>query len=380
MKRSVAVMVLSLHAPLLLPSPLPAQVRVIPKTAKGSEKQGVPRAQVPAPFRNLKIPEWPLPSDRTQWDNVDRGKIRARFLECLGEMPARPDPGKVRTVSKADRGDYLEERFEFDNGVDMTVPGILLLPKGHSGPSPAILALHGHGSSKESICTDLQGSQFVGPLLARKGYVVAAIDAYFNGERVGKGPAGLLDDKRAQEASLFKLYLWQGRTLWGMMLRDEQCLIDYLETRPEVDKQRIAATGMSMGCTRSWWLAAVDERIQAIVGVACFTRYTELIAHGNLRAHGIYYFVPGILRHFDTEAIYALIAPRPMLMLSGDQDGGAPTDGIEILEKKLAAVYGLYGKGDHFRSVVYKNTGHEYLPEMKEEMVRWFEHHLPASK
>src|SRR5262249_55370415 len=62
-------------------------------------------------------------------------------------------------------------------------------------------------------------------------------------------------------------------------------LIDYLETRPEVDKKRIAATGMSMGCTRSWWLAAIDDRVQAIVGVACFTRYTELLAHGNLRMH-----------------------------------------------------------------------------------------------
>src|SRR5262249_13552449 len=107
---------------------------------------------------------------------------------------------------------------------------------------------------------------------------------------------------------------------------------------------------------------------------------TELIAHGNLRMHGIYYFVPGMLTHFDTEAIYALSAPRPMLMLSGDQDGGAPTDGIVVLEKKLAQVYRLHDHADRFRSVVYQNTGHEYLPEMKNEMLAWFERHLPAMK
>ena len=84
------------------------------------------------------------------------------------------------------------------------------------------------------------------------------------------------------------------------MLRDEQCLIDYLQTRPEVDKDRIGATGMSMGCTRAWWLAAIDDRVKAVVGVACFTRYTELIAHGNLRKHGIYYFVPGRARSTST--------------------------------------------------------------------------------
>src|SRR5262245_14174008 len=356
------------------------QERVTPRAAKGGVKQGAPWAEVPASFRNIQIPEWPLPTDLERWRAMDRAKIRATLRDCLGEMRARPDPSRVRVVSREDRGDYIQERFEFDNGVDMTVPGVLLLPKHRKHPAPTIIALHGHGSSKESVCADTRNSQLVGPLLAKRGYVVAAIDAYFSGDRVGKGPAGRLDDNRAQEASLFKLYLWQGRTLWGMMLRDEQCLIDYLETRPEVDRQRIAATGMSMGCTRSSWLAAIDDRIQAIVGVACFTRYTELIAHGNLRAHGIYYFVPGLLRHFDTEAIYALVAPRPMLMLSGDQDGGAPTDGIEVLEKKLAAIYKLYGQEGQFRSVVYRNTGHEYLPEMKEEMTRWFERHLPPSK
>src|SRR5262249_52154396 len=172
---------------------------------------------------------------------------------CLGEMPARPDPRKVKVLSREDKGDYTLERFEFHNGVDMVVPGILLVPKGVKGPVPAIVALHGHGSSKESVLTDPKSAQLIGPTLAKRGYVVAAIDACFNGERVGKGPAGPKLDKGAypQELSLFKLYLWQGRTLWGMMLREEQCLLDYLETRPEVDRKRIGVTGISMGCTRS---------------------------------------------------------------------------------------------------------------------------------
>ena len=38
----------------------------------------------------------------------------------------------------------------------------------------------------------------------------------------------------------------------------------------------------------------------------------------------------------------------------------------------------MYGKPDHFRSVIYQNTGHEYLPEMKDAMVEWFERYLPA--
>ena len=65
-----------------------------------------------------------------------------------------------------------------------------------------------------------------------------------------------------------------------------------------------------------------------------------------------------------------------MLMLSGDQDGGAPADGVHTLENKLAEIYKLYGQTANFRSVLYTKTGHEYLPEMKEEMVHWFERHL----
>lgn len=355
-----------------------AQVRVTPKQAKGGEKQGEPWAEVPDTFKSMKIPDWPLPTDRQRWDKVDRLRTRATLLQCLGAMPDRPNPAKVRMVSREDRGEFTLEHFEFHNGVDMIVPGILAIPKNRKGQAPAIVGMHGHSGSSKEYIPNPENPLSLGWMLVQKGFIVAAIDGYFNGDRVGKGPAGARLDKGAypQEMSLFKLHLWQGRSLWGMMIRDEQCLIDYLETRSEVDKARIGVTGMSMGCTRAWWVSALDDRVQAQVGVACFTRYTDLIAHGNLRRHGIYYFVPGVLKHFDTEAIYALSAPRPMLQLSGDQDGGAPTDGVVTLEKKLDAVYRLYGKPENFRSVLYRDTGHEYLPEMRTEMVAWFEKHL----
>lgn len=363
---------------------LQAQVRVTPDSARGGEPQAEAWTYVPDTFRDyleeMLPPDWPLPDDLDQWQNVDRVKTKATLLELLGDLPARPARPEVTITSTELHDGYTLERFEFHNGVDMMVPGILLIPDNLSKPAPAIVGLHGHGSSKETIGgTHTNSGQHVGPALARKGYVVAAIDAYFNGERLEKGPSGELDDKRNQEASLFKLNLWLGRSLWGMMLRDEQILIDYLETRAEVDADRIGATGMSMGSTRSWWLAAIDERIKTMVGVACFTRYTELIENGDLRRHGIYYFVPDMLKHFDTEAIFALVAPRPMLQLSGDEDGGAPLRGILSLEEKVGQVYDMYGAGDNFLSVLYKNTGHEYLPEMQEEMIRWFERFLPVN-
>jgi dienelactone hydrolase len=381
MRRGWIVLMLVLEA-LSISDAVHAQVRVTPAAPKGGRKPGN-RTDVPGSFRNWKRPDWTMPTDLSRWESVDRAKVRATLLSLMGELPPRPDPGKVTVLSKEDRPGYTLERFQFHNGGDMVVPGILMIPKGLKKPAPAIVGLHGHSGTKDQFCpvsTSTQ-DQAVGPMLVERGYVVAAIDAYFNGERAGKGPGGPAEAKEpSQEHSLVKLDLWLGRTLWGMMIRDEQCLLDYLETRPEIDPQRIGATGMSMGCTRAGWLAAVDDRVKAIVGVACFTRYTELIEHGDLARHGMYYFVPGMLRHFDTEALFALVAPRPMLQLTGDQDAGAPTDGIAVLEEKLGALYRLYGRPEQFRSVIYANTGHEYLPEMKAEMIAWFERFLPPGR
>ncbi|MEX2213003.1 MAG: alpha/beta hydrolase family protein [Phycisphaeraceae bacterium] len=357
-----------------------AQVRITPAASKGGTPMNEIWKDMPAEVREgLKLPQWPVPSNLKAWEK-DRVKVRATVIGLLGDMPARPDPKKVKIVSREDKGEFFLERIEFHNGVDSVVPGYVMIPKDAAGAAktkrPCIVALHEHGGSKDSVCLNEKAMDHIGTLLVKQGYIVAAIDGYFHGERIGKGPAGTTENKGGQEMTLSKLNLWMGRCLWGMQLRDEQCLLDYLETRGDIDMNRLGVTGMSMGCTRSWWLAAIDDRPKGVVGVACFTRYSELIARGSMRYHGIYYFVPGMLQHFDTEAIHALIAPRPHLELSGDQDPGAPVDGIETLERILADVYKLYGKPENFRSVLYTKTGHEYLPEMRKEMVEWFAKHL----
>jgi dienelactone hydrolase len=333
---------------------------------------------VPAAFRNLPVGRLEIPANLAAW-NKQREKVKAIVQSCLGERPPRPSPLQVRTLWTEKKESYTLEKFVFDNGVDSEVGGYLAIPLNRKGRLPAILSMHGHSSNKENIFGIQPSTQDVADLLTRRGYVVMAIDNYFGGERKGKGPAGELEvmaKSSDQEWSQFKLNLWLGRTLWGMMLRDEQIALDYLASRPEVDPNRIGAQGMSMGSTRSWWLAAVDDRVKAVVGVACFTRYEDLIAIRALRAHGIYYFVPGILKHFDSEGVMALIAPRPFLALTGDRDAGSPPEGMKKLEQILNRFYGVYGKPDRFQSIVYPETGHVYTDDMKQRMVAWFDKFL----
>jgi dienelactone hydrolase len=336
-----------------------------------------PWTGVPEGFRNLPIGRLEPPASLKEWQNR-RAKVKSIVVGSLGDLPPRPSPVKVRTVAIDRKDGYRIEKFVFHNGVDTEVPGYIAIPDGAKG-RPAILTMHGHGSSKDNMFGYQPTSQNVAETLARRGYVVLGIDNYFNGERKGAGPAGdreVMARGSDQEMSLFKLNLWLGRTLWGMMLRDEQIALDYLVSRPEVDPARIGAQGMSMGSTRSWWLAAIDDRIKAVVGVACFTRYEDLIAARYLRAHGIYYFVPGILKHFDSEGIMALVAPRPFLALTGDLDAGSPPEGMKKLEKILNQFYKVHGKPDAFQSVIYPETGHVYNDDMKARMLAWFDKHL----
>ena len=62
--------------------------------------------------------------------------------------------------------------------------------------------------------------------------------------------------------------------------------------------------------TAAWWLAALDERVRVCIDLCCLTDFRALIDHQDLGGHGLYYFVPGLLKHFDTAGINALMRPR----------------------------------------------------------------------
>ncbi|HZV36013.1 MAG TPA: alpha/beta hydrolase family protein, partial [Verrucomicrobiae bacterium] len=298
----------------------------------------------------------------------------------LGKLPPRPNVSAMQTLSREDRGDYILEKFQFDNGAGAIVPGYLVLPKNHPGKAPAILYCHWHGGQydigKEELFHASHTPFAPGPVFAKRGFAVIAIDSYCFGERNGKGPGGPDEKGSAGEMTAAKFNLWVGRTLWGMILRDDLTALDYLVSRPEVDASRIGVTGMSMGATRSWWLMALDDRIKTGVAIACMTRYQNLIQHEQLKGHGIYYFVPGMLNHFDTEAVISLIAPRPILFMSGADDPTSPTDGIHVIESVARPVYRLYGKEDDFQSIIYPGQGHVYTPEMWDKTLAWFDQHL----
>lgn len=320
-----------------------------------------------------------VPKTRRAWEGTRR-EVRAQLWQLLGKLPPRPRVPTVRTLSREDKGDYFLEKFEFDNLAGATVPGYLLLPKNAAGKSPAILYCHWHGGQYDIGKEELFRTNAVpvpaGPALVKQGYVVIAIDAYCFGERNGAGPGGPTEKGSAGEMTASKFNLWAGRSLWGMIVRDDLMALDYLCSRPEVDAARVGVTGISMGATRTWWAMALDERLKAGVAVCCLTRYQNLIATEGLKYHGIYYFVPGLLNYFDTEAVVALAAPRPLLFQSGETDAGSPVEGIRTIEATVRKAYKLYDQEEDLQSIIYPGVGHVYLPEMWDRTLAWFDEKL----
>ena len=338
----------------------------------------------PAPERWLShsppIPPLKIPANLAEWQ-TQRSEIRTTLGKLLGDLPPRPSPLRITVLSREDKGDYWQEKFSFENGAGETVTGHCFLPKSAKpdAKAPAILYCHWHGGQYDIGKDELLGVNPANPhppgeTLAKLGYVVLGIDACGFGERNGQGPDGPAQKGSAGEMTAAKFNLWLGRTLWGMIIRDDLIALDYLASRPEVDAARIGVTGISMGSTRAWWIMAMDDRPQAAVCIACMTRYEDLIRAGMLKAHGIYYFVPGMLKHFDTEAVIALAAPRPMLFMTGDQDAGSPTEGVKKLGSIVSQIYALHDteSAHPFESTLYPGLGHVYTAEMWKKMEAWF--------
>jgi dienelactone hydrolase len=150
--------------------------------------------------------------------------------------------------------------------------------------------------------------------------------------------------------------------------------MDYLFTRPEVDPRRIATLGMSMGSNMAQWVAALDERIKVCVDICCLTDYQSLIDSKGLDGHGIYYYVPSLLKHFTTAEINTLIVPRPHLGLAGNLDPLTPFAGLDKIDAALKDAYRSAGAADAWK-MFRCDVQHFEAPEMRAEALaflkRW---------
>jgi dienelactone hydrolase len=300
----------------------------------------------------------------------DAASRRNELYSLMGDLPSRTRGISAKVVGTEEHPGYVVEKLVLDlNGLE-PVPAYFARPKNLKGAAPTVLYHHAHGGDyKLGKDEFLKGRAAIhkppyAELLTSMGYCGFCADTWVFGERATR-----------TELDVFKEMLWHGRVLWGMMVYDSLRAMDYLASRPEVDKSRIGTAGLSMGSTMAWWLAALDERVKVCVDICCLTDFQALMATNNLKGHGIYYYVPSLLKHFTTAQINALIAPRAHLSLAGNLDALTPPAGLERIDRELKAVYASAGHPERWR-LFRQDVGHQETPEMRAEIVAFFRKHL----
>lgn len=302
-----------------------------------------------------------------------QAKRRKELWSLLGDLPWNHHPAPPKLVTTEKHEGYTLERLVLDtNGLE-PVPALLLIPDKRPPKAPALLYIHWHGGmydlGKEQLLKGVPVQPAYAPVLAEKGIVTLAIDSWCFGERKHE------EVGRTGEEDTFKLMLWNGQVLYGMMMFDEFRALDYLLSRPEVDPTRVGAFGMSMGASKAWWLAALDPRVKLCVDVCCLTDADELIKAHNLSGHGIYYYVPSMLKHFNTSQINELIVPRPRLSVNGRLDTLTPPAGVEKVRDYLKPLYARYGKEEDCVIELF-DCPHQELPEMRAQILQWMDRDL----
>lgn len=297
-------------------------------------------------------------------------KRRLQLYGLLGDLPEKSRKIKSLRVSEEQREFYVLEKLILDlNGIE-PVPAYFVYPKNHAGKMPVLLYNHSHGNDygagKDELLSGrsyLQKTPYAEEL-AMQGYSALCIDTWAFGERRGRA-----------ESEIFKEFLWSGRVMWGMMVYDSLRAVDYLVSRQDVDSNRIGTMGMSMGSTMSWWVAALDKRVKVCIDICCLTDFHALIETRGLDEHGIYYYVPKLLKYFTASQINALIAPRAHLSLAGNFDRLTPAAGLDKIDSDLKAAYGKENAVDAWKLIRY-DTGHFETPAMRAEIISFLKRRL----
>src|SRR6266536_5578112 len=294
-----------------------------------------------------------------------RPELRRQLLEMLGldPLPART-PLKAQITGRLERDAYRIEKIIFQSLPGLYVTGNFYVPNGPAKLLPTILYLCGHSPHPLGAKVEYQDRA---DWFASHGYPCLVLDTLEFGEVAGI------------HHGTHNLNMWHwlslGYTPAGVEVWSAIRALDYLETRPEVDKRHIGLTGISGGGAMTWYTAAVDERVAAAAPVCSTFTFGSQAAHwiASGQCDCIYYHNTYLV---DFPVVGALIAPRPRLIISGQKDTIFPPDGYHEVFQRTKRVYDLYaGAASERIREVDDDVGHSdpplFLHEARQWMQRW---------
>lgn len=299
-------------------------------------------------------------------------KYRQQLAEMLGLSPMPERTPLMATKTGGFSGDgYRVENMHYQAVPGLYVTANLYLPEKTDQPAPTILYVCGHANvMKDGVSFgNKTGYHHHGVWFARHGYVCLIIDTVQLGEIRGE-----------HHGSYSKGRWWwfsRGYTPAGLEAWAGIRGLDFLETRPEVDKTRFGVTGRSGGGAYSWWVAALDERIKAAAPTAGVTTMRNHVIDGCVEGHCDCMFYVNTYR-WDFDRLVALVAPRPLLICNTDKDPIFPIDGVFKIYQNVRRVYSLLGAENQIGLQVAEGP-HKDLQPLNNGAFHWFERHLKGA-
>ena len=262
-------------------------------------------------------------SDYEKWEAAARPK----FAGLLGRFPEKV-PLDAEIMSSVNDCGIIRERVVMDVDPYMSMPCQVLYPEKmkKDKSNAAIVCCHGHGpagkdavagirSNRETIESIKNCNYDYGLQMAKAGFLTICPDLRGFGERLDKPP--LYPNRDPCNIEYLKGTL-MGHYPLTLNISDIMRCIDYLETRPEVDKNRIGMMGLSLGGTMTTFTSAYEQRIKAADIMGYVNPFREF-CYKHSKVCGIQ-IAPEVFRWFDTDEIAGLIAPRPLLVEMGIYD------------------------------------------------------------
>jgi cephalosporin-C deacetylase-like acetyl esterase len=305
-------------------------------------------------------------TSRAEWE-ARRPRLKQEYFEMLGLWPL-PEKTPLHatvtgTVDRAKEGVVIE-KLHFQSKPGLYVTGNLYRPRESKGRLPAVLYVCGHsGKGRDGNKTAFQHH---GVWFASHGFVCLIIDTLQLGEIPGIHHGTYKYDR----------WWWQARgyTPAGVECWNGVRAIDYLVSRPDVDPERIAVTGISGGGAATFWIAAADERVKCAVPVSGMSDLKGYVKDKVINGHCDCMFLINTYQ-WEWTAIAALVAPRPLLFCNSDEDKIFPMDGNRRIMERLRTLYQWYGKPDLVDEYV-SHGGHEDRPDLRVAACQWINKHL----
>ncbi|MBI3912095.1 MAG: acetylxylan esterase [Armatimonadetes bacterium] len=287
-------------------------------------------------------------------------RLSAQLERLLGGFPSVRCPLRPEVVARREFRGYTRETIHFQSRENLSVFAYFLLPREFSRPGPCMICIPGHGRGVDDIVgiredggqrEDPDGYQHDFALQAlRQGFAALAVEPLGFGHR--RDPtarmhgAGATSCQPAAGAALLFDQCMVGWRVWDVIRS-----VDYLQTRPEVDPQRIGLMGISGGGTITLFGMALEPRLKACLISGYFSTFRDSIMS---LSHCVDNYIPGILQYAEMWDVAGLIAPRPLFVESGHEDPIFPEAATRYAFEQAGRIWRVWDAADRLGLEVFE--------------------------